>query len=217
MTPGVTTAYTLTCTGAGGSANQSATVTVTTPPPAPTNVDLDIRKAGTSTWTDTVTINAGEQVELNWTSTGATRCVGDAHYSTGGSSPTNGTQSTVAEPASGNRTYTVTCYNGPGSGDPSTSAVASVSASTITGDPEITANPTLVDYNMPGTVLWTLNGHTGCTVIGANGDIVGSNLTTDGSGATAPLLGETTYTLSCPDGGNADSVTIRVRPRFEEI
>ena len=160
-----------------------------------------------------MTINPGENVELRWASDG-TRCTGDAHFSTGPSSPASGTQQTVTEPANGDRTYTVRCYDGSGPSAPSTTDTATVTISG--GDPTISANPLVVDCGSTSTVTWNANGHPGCAVSGTNGDTVGTPPLTTGSGATDALYGETVYTIRCSDSTPA-SVTIRVRPMFEEI
>lgn len=180
--------------------------------PQPT-ANLDIKKLGVGSWGDSVSANAGEDVELRWSSTDATLCTGDTYFSTGAGSPTSGTQQTVAEPISGDRTYTVRCENSAGDDATDTATVTVVG-----GNPTISADPTAVDYGGTTTVSWLLNGHTGCAVSGTNGDTVGSNpLTANGSEASDQLFGETTYTIACTDNGSSDSVTIRVRPRFEEI
>ncbi len=215
-----------------GGSNTDATnspVTITTPqcgaddgddgdgglPPEMPTVALDIRKVDTGSWGDSVLVNAGENVELRWSSTNATRCAGDTFFSTGAERPVSGTQQTVAEPAGGDRTYRVTCHNGSGPTAPSASDTASV---TVFADPDISVDPEVVLFGGRSTLSWRLNGHQGCSITGTNGDTAGANpLTGNGSEATVDLFGETRYAIACTDDGSSDSVTIRVRPRFEEI
>lgn len=197
------------------------TLTVSAATPSTPTVNLDIRKLNTGSWANSVSIVAGEEVELQWSASNATRCVGDSYFSTG--SATSGNQQTVSEPASGSRTYTVTCYNGPSGSDPSSSdsVTVDVTGAIPSGPPEISAAPTTVDMGGKTSIMWTLNGHTGCSVNGANGDTVGGNpKTTDRTSSalnSAEIYGQTKYTILCSDDGSSDQVTINVRPVFEEI
>ncbi len=98
-----------------------------------------------------------------------------------------------------------------------------VSASVpVTAPPEITANPGLVDYGGTSQISWDLNGHIGCWITAANNDShnnssAGNPLASDGSFTTDPIVGETLYTIQCPDDGSSDEATVRVRPILEEI
>ncbi|MBI4086698.1 hypothetical protein HY416_01815 [Candidatus Kaiserbacteria bacterium] len=217
------------CVGSNGGTTASCSEP-TSPPPdddddsdAPT-ADLDIRRFGDSVWEeDAVTIQSGQHVELRWASDGV-NCFGDADFSTGGGNPPNGeTQGPNGvrnEPASGSKAYTVRCEDNDGT---SRTAQATV---TVTGgpggDPTIDASPLVVDYGGTSNVSWNRNGNTGCSVTGTNGDTLGGNpKTADSAGTpTISLVGETKYTIDCTDVGGDDrsaEVTIRVRPKFEEI
>lgn len=205
--------YHMSCTFQGQQASDTAYVTVT--PPVPT-VDLDIRAIGDETWADEVAIDLGENVELTWSSTNATRCVGDTHFSTGSAPNDEGTQQTVAEPASGERTYAVRCYNGPSDSDPN--STDSVTVNVLASAPEIAATPALVNSGETSTIEWELNGHTQCAIDASNGDVIGTDpLTTDGSGGTSAMYGEVTYTITCDDTGATDTAKVRIRPDFDEL
>lgn len=204
-----------TATGPNGSGQCQATITINpyTPPPPTPSVNLDIRKIDTGSWGNSATVAIGEDVELQWSSSNATRCIGDSYFSTGNA--TSGIQQSVSEPGSGQRTYTVRCYNGSSNSDPSAADTVTVD---VLADPEITASPSLVDYGETSTVSWNRNGHTGCSISATNGDTIGDNpLTTDSSAATGAIYGETTYTISCSSTGGSDEVKVRIRTEVEEI
>lgn len=221
VSPTRSTTYTATVTGGnGGTAQCRASVGVTREP-TPT-VRLFIGKLGEGQLNDvSVTINAGEHVRLSWQATNATRCVGDTYFSTGPRRPTSGTtvdEDDVVEPPRGFRRYRVTCYNGDGDGAPRSDDDAAVDVVGAAEDPDVWAEPTIVDYGGRSAIKWRLNGNAGCDITGTNGQVVGTNLTADNTTgvATDQLYGETRYDMTC-DGGVEDDATIRVRPRFEEI
>ena len=108
-TAGNSTTYAITCTGPGGMASDSITVT-TNPYPTPT-ATLYGKYKGVWSRND-LTIDAGDRVDLRWTSSNADSC-----SATGpgfSASATDGYDWFIDEPAAGNSsTYTITC-TGPG-------------------------------------------------------------------------------------------------------
>jgi hypothetical protein len=117
---GITTSYTLTCSGSGGNTSQSVTVSVSTPAPS-----VSLSASPTS-------ISSGGSATLSWSSSNATGCTASGGWS--GNEPTNGSSSTGA--LSATTTYSLTC-SGPG-GSGSQSVTVSVSAPlppTISGTP----------------------------------------------------------------------------------
>lgn len=176
-------------------------------------VNLQIREIGTSTWQNELTVDTGDQVELTWSSSNATRCLGTG-FSTGSGNPANGTQQSITEPASGEQTYTITCYNGSSGSAPSGSN--SVTLTVNAGEPTLEATPALVDSGDTSTLEYNTDGFEGCTITGPGGSVIAANVTGSGTQATDPIYGQTVYTLACP-GGAEDTATIRVRPVFEEF
>jgi hypothetical protein len=160
-----------------------------------------------------LSIDPTDQIELRWSSTAnPDLCIGTNF---GTNNQTNGTQQTITEPTAGNSiTYTIDCYKGPSRGSDSVTVTTTGSG----GAPTISANPPVVDYGGTSTVTANPNGNSGCTVGGSNGDTLGTSgaLTSTLVRATVSLVGETTYTISCPSLTPV-STKIRVRPQFQEI
>lgn len=108
VSPGVTTAYTMTCSGDGGSVSASVTVTVNALPAAPVpTVTLTSSPAS---------VSRGSTITLDWSSTDALSCTASGDWS--GTKPITGSESIVIN---GPVTFTLSC-----SGDGGT-ASASVS------------------------------------------------------------------------------------------
>jgi len=108
VSPGVTTAYTMTCSGDGGSVSASVTVTVNALPAAPVpTVTLTSSPAS---------VSRGSTITLDWSSTDALSCTASGDWS--GTKPITGSESIVIN---GPVTFILSC-----SGDGGT-ASASVS------------------------------------------------------------------------------------------
>jgi hypothetical protein len=96
VSPGVTSTYTLTCTGDGGSASESVTITVNTAPAA---------VAPTVTLTASpASVSRGGTITLSWSSTDATSCTASGNWS--GAKPVVGSESIVIN---GPVTFTLNC------------------------------------------------------------------------------------------------------------
>lgn len=174
--------------------------------------------AGESDWTGGgLNIGVSDQVDLRWEGGGdATSCTGDSYYSTGGALSGTKSASQVSQApatAGATRTYRVTCTGG---GNSASDSVTITRASTTT-PPTLTVSPTRVRQGETTTVTATLNGHTGCIVTGRGINPSGTDKNTKNlgdsnwSGETAPILGETTYRLTCSSGGN-DTATAYILP-----
>ena len=119
-TTGNTKTFTLMCEGPGGTAGDMLTVTNS---PVPVNLERSLYSAQTNTWSAwsgaDVTITAGQQVILRWSSVGATTC-----SATSGSGfevgVLNGNDWSVTEPVPGaSETYTISCTGSKGAGQDS--------------------------------------------------------------------------------------------------
>ena len=103
-----------------------------TPKNAPTVTIKRSVNNGSYYSTDSVTIDAGDQVSLRWFSHNATRCIGSGNgfltYN-----QTSGTDTTITEPSAGNSsTYKVTCYGIGGSNSDSITISTRVVTPTVT-------------------------------------------------------------------------------------
>ena len=102
---GLSTVYTVSCSGLGGTATSSITITKAIIP----TVQFE-RRIGTSSWSgDDATISVDDEVSLQWSSTNADSCTGSGPgFATLGA--TVGTDITITEPGAGaSTTYTITC------------------------------------------------------------------------------------------------------------
>ncbi len=175
------------------------------------SVSLEVAHLDQEDWTSNLTITAGEDVRLRWSSSNATRCLG-TQFTT--SDRTTGTETDVTEPAGGDRTYTIRCYNGATNAFPSATDTARVSAG---GGPTISAGPSLVDACETTTISWNVYEIGGCTITGSDNRPFGpETLSGEGSATSYPVCGQYTYTLFCPDVG-VTSVQVRPRILIEEI
>ncbi len=215
----------------------------TPPGPVPTvNLTAKIRGVATSTWSSSVNIAPGQHIDLRWESTDATSCRGDANFSTGvGGVPSDGppngqtpnNDSAVGgEPsiAGGTQTYRVECRNGTGAWVPDTVLVSAASVGPAIPPPTLTVDKTAVqkygDVGVTATFdFGALGKHTACKIVGAQIDKGNSDMLLDGvdsksnmvSGIpfkTGPIVGKTTFTLTC--SGGTDSKTVEVKPMFSE-
>lgn len=189
------------------------------------SADLKVRKLNTGSFVDAsagspFVINAGDQIELQWSSQWAASCAG-SNFTTGPTSPISGTQQTVTEPLAGqSRTFTAVC------GTASDSVV--VNTAGPSGAPIINATPNRIDAGDSTLVNGNLNGHTGCVITGGlidpnnlDGDLNPNTMIVPDTSqnyayTTGGLGGETTYYLTCSSGGT-DQATVRVVPKVIEF
>jgi|GEM_PF-1277404 len=195
--PGVTTTYTLDCSGDGGSASDSVIVTVdAAPAPVPT--------ASLAAAPNPVT--AGEFVDLTWTSTDATGCT----VTGGGLNSVSGTSGTVSDDPGVTTTYTLDCSGDGGSA--SDSVIVTVNQPPTTPAPvvSLTASPSRVSRGSSITLNWSSTDANSCT---ASGNWSGAKAAT-GSESIA-ISSAVTFTLTCSgDGGSASaSVSYGTRGR----
>lgn len=175
------------------------------------DVDLFIRKQGDTAWGSGVTISAGEQVELRMVPNNADSCsVTSGGFSFVKQSNQTQTITTVTEPTSGTKTYSVRCTKG--GKDKTDSVSATITGEGGGGDMSFTADPDRVRKGDTSHLTWELGGRTGCTVSG-NGESFA--VSSDGERDTAPINWEVTYTLACSD--DSLRATIKVIPSFQEI
>lgn len=161
-------------------------------------------------------INRGETVDIDWSCNPA---VTDISF--GGGFNTNGTifGSTFDIPLS-DTTYTIQCETSSGIDTGFRTTDVTVLIPTL----GITATPPLVQEGDSATVSWNAFGVNSCTVTGTDGftdtsgDLSGG-VTYSGTNVTAPLVNQTTYTLTCDTGAEilVEKVIINVNPIFEEF
>jgi hypothetical protein len=208
---------TLSCIGPGGTTVKSVTV-VTTPiapppttPPA-TSAAKPILSVNPSYNFGTSAVNPGTTSVLDWSSTGATMCIGPNWLNTPGVGPGSQRVGPIWPPA----TYTLTCFD---SNNVSASAsVTFTAASTVSATPS-GAPPTInfsinPNYNFgttavnPGTTSvldWSTVNATSC--LGPNWLMTPG--VGPGSQRVGPIWPPVTYTLTCtgPGGTNSSSIS----------
>jgi len=208
VSPSETTTYSVTCTGDGGDDSDSVTVSVSSPPPPPPSPSASLEVRNTTqggSWTGSnITITAGDQISLRWSSSNASSCSGN-NFSTGGS--TSGTQSSVSEPSAGNQTiYTVSCSGSGGSDSDSlrvTSQAVNPSVSSSKSDVRLGESVT-ISYNMRG------NDPSQCTLVGPGVSYLAGSLTQQTGSIRTTISGDSRFTLTC-DGGS-DNIKVELIP-----
>ncbi|MBX9906727.1 hypothetical protein K2X96_02415 [Patescibacteria group bacterium] len=185
------------------------------PSPSPT-ATLEIKPRASSTWSTSAQIAQGQHVDLRWSSTNASTCSG-LNFSTGGAtSGTTNSDAAVSEPSVGAISYTVSCNNG---GSPVTDSV-SLNVQLPMPPPTMSVSPAVVDKNGSTVVSGNLNGHTGCVIAGENISGTADSVAVSGttySRTTGPVLGETTYSMTCTTwGGSPVTGTVSIKPIFTE-
>jgi hypothetical protein len=213
--------------------------------PATPSVSLSIRKVGTSNWSSSASIQAGEDVELRWQTLNVDSCAAgiDGNFIVSPDDGSSGQTNDVSEPLSGNRTYTIECLNTTTGNTVTSNASVNVSAppyvqsgyapgysqssySTPTGYSQssyaplpttalILTGPSLVRYGTTATLTWDNGNHTGCTLTG-NGETVDASSPRHGTHTTTAITGETSYTLRCTDTTETARKTIKVLPVYQE-
>jgi len=187
VTPTVTTAYTLTCSGLGGSATKSVTVTVLPKPIVTLSAALS-------------SVPAGQSTTLTWSSINTTSCTASGAWT--GTKTTAGS-ATVVVNATG--TYTLTCTGAGGSASQAVT-ISAIPLPTVT----ITATPSTIAVGQSSTLTWSSTNATACTTSGGWAGITA----TSGSFVVAPISGILTYNITCTGlGGSASqSATVTVLP-----
>jgi hypothetical protein len=224
VSPTADTRYNLYCSNSSGDSPDSpdVVVTVSAPPPGVPTADLFIRVNGGS-WQSSLgsAINAGDAIDLQWTSSDATTCsaTAGAGFATGGAISDEVTVTTP--PAGGTDTFAIEC-TGPG-GTAADSISVSVSA-TPPPPPPVPAPVTDIAVSINGGTYVS-----GDQTI-SEGDTVsirwdgrpdadtctGTNVNTGGAvngqtSVTAPAPGTaTTYTVTCENTSGSDAASITV-------
>lgn len=185
--PSDDTTYEIECTGPSGDISDNDTVYVTPNPTSPT-ADLDLDP--------TSNIDPGDDVELTWSSTNATTCVG-TNFTTGGA-----TSGAITVYPFSDTTYSVEC-TGPG-GIATDSDTALVNSITPTAD--LMGDPTTINIGESTELTWSSTNTTICE----SADFTTGN-TTSGTVTVSPTV-TTDYEVSCsgPHGIVDDLVTITV-------
>lgn len=183
VSPNSTTNYGISCTGIGGTTNDSVTISVT-PYPTPTATLI----------ANPDSIDAGDPVQLTWSSANTTSCASTS-FSTGGA-----TSGSITVYPSSNITYNISC-TGPGgtiNDDDDVIVIQNPTAPTADLDLSPTTN---IDPGDPVQLTWTSTNTNLCT---------GTNFSTGGatSGSiTVYPFSNTTYSVECtgPGGSASDS------------
>ena len=168
-------------------------------------------------WTtaDSVTIPAGNQIQIKWDST-AQSCQGSNFNTNGAANNTVGVSPTQ-QPSEGNPvTYRLlNCVDSNGlQANPDQTVVQVVAAA-----PALTAESTTVRADEPFDLQWNLNGNPAaeCVITGPGSKVATMGTITTNEGMTqidAAVAGAATYTLDCP--GGEDTLTIQVLPQVFE-
>jgi plastocyanin len=181
-----TSSFTLTCSGPGGTRSDNVTVQVLEPS-APT---VSLAASRTS-------IDEGDSLTLNWSSTDTTSCSASGAWS--GSRASSGT-STVG-PLTSSSTFTLSCSGDGGSA--SDSVTVDVTPTPV--DPPVVALNLAsgsINAGETTTLSWSASNATGCTAAGAWS---GSRSTT-GSVSVSPNS-TSTYSLTCTGDGGSDTAS----------
>ena len=227
-TAGNSERYTVRCRGTNGTTVDSSLVIR-----AETPATITLRSKNATDNTGFVpgnrTIDAGDQVHLNWTSSRTSSCwvTEGPGFATGGN--TNGTDTTITEPAAGNsQTYTVRCrsING-GTVEDSIRINARVAAPTVTieaknatDDDNFSPQDRTIDEGDQVHLRWSSNGANSCTATAGPGFATGGNTSGTDTTITEPTVGNSiTYTVRCTgDGGNtSDSIIITTQAVVYEL
>ncbi len=149
-------------------------------------------------------------LQLKWTSNGD-RCTGIAGP---GFTTNNQPQGTDAVTSNQNPNesdvFNILCqFNGaPGA----IGTLRTVTVNAQSSEPDVSANPRVVESGGETVLTWDLKGQTGCSLVGGSLNLQGLN--TNGSQGDIQIFGRTTFTLTC--GGQTDSVVVEVVPQGYE-
>jgi hypothetical protein len=190
VTPTQTTTYTLAATGASGTINSTVTVTVGTAS-AVGNPQILRYEA------NPVSIQAGQQATLSWTTTGATT----TSISGVGSVPLNG--STTVSPTT-TTTYTLTATSADGRSVTAPVTVI-VSAGQVPQVVTFVATPTTIDAGQSTKLCWQITNATNISITPG----VGSNLNANDCADVRPQQ-TTTYTLTATNASGQIQANVTV-------
>ncbi len=183
--------------------------------------DLKVRKAGTTAWSSSVTIEPTDQIELGWNQSGTANtrycdAVPPSYgFSTGSGRAVSGIDIDVEEPIGNtSRIYSLLCESDGGAqktGTVNVSTRGGVGARFCAVD-----RPTLVPRGTEVDICWTLgtNNPAACSIKAGATDVRSPLPGKDGT-VKHRMLGEVTFTLSCV-GGDGDSMTVKVLPDVQE-
>ncbi len=189
VSPTQTTTYTLTATGANGTTSASVTVTVGA---APAGNPQIIRFEA-----NPVTITAGQQSTLSWTTSGAST----ASISGVGTVPLNGS-TTVSPTQTTTYTLTATSADGKSVTAPVTVIVAAAQVPQIV---TFVANPPTIDAGQSTKLCWQVTNATNITITPG----VGSNLNANDCATVSPTQ-TTTYTLTATNASGQIQANVTV-------
>ncbi len=146
-----------------------------------------------------VSVTAGSNSTLSWSSTNATSCSASGGWS--GTKNLSGSQSTGALTTTG--TYSLTCTGAGGSASQSaTVTVTLATAPTVT----VSASPASVTSGSSSTLSWNSTNATSCTASGA----WSGAKATSGSQSTGNLTATATYSMTCTGAGGSGSQSATV-------
>ncbi len=186
------TSFALTCTGIGGVTDATVAVIVggQPQPDAPT---ISLSASASQ-------IEAGDTVDLSWSSTGATACTASGGWS--GSRETSG-QIQVG-PLQASTSFSLSCSGDGGS------ASDAVTVSVVTSAPvptvAITASASQVGAGDSVTLSWSSSNANSCAASGAWSGV----RSTSGSASVGPLQADSTFVLNCSGAGGSASDTVSV-------
>lgn len=190
-----------------------------------TNLGIRILGSGGSfTSTSPFNINVGDDIELEWSSVGATSCAGtvSGDPAAGGfitSGATSGTLSgSLTEPSEDtSATYTLICNNSSGSDS------VSITVNTLSATVHLEAIPQIVGSTGLVDLVWNIgsNDPSACSINGPNGYMYDlSGLPSSGTIFDISVDGESTFTLTCLANGvypgTSDSVKVQISGIFLE-
>lgn len=209
---GSTGNYILGCEGSGGTAGDAVAVTVNPYPTPSVTLEIDVNGSGVYENVSERVIDPGDEISLRWSSTNAVSCSANTTPIGGGFSAdgaTSGTDDDIVEPDTADgRTYRIVCTN---EGNETASDQILVAPSEQVA---LTATPRYVRSGEDVTLSWNVgaNDPASCDITGPNyssGQLSGTVGSTD-----VAIAGESTFTLSC--GDETDSETVRILPRIQE-
>lgn len=208
------------CTGPGGSSSWNTfDVQVNYPNPS---ANLQVRRVASSTWSDSLTINPGEQIELGWNQTGSANTTSCAAvpplYGFATGNAISGIDNSIDEPI-GNSSYTyrLLCY---GQGSPATQAADTLTVTTNGGVGAMFCPGTEVSLVSKGSsvdLCWQLgtNDPAMCSISAGSNPLLSSLSSKNGTYTYPSIVGEVTFTLNC-QGGDSDTMTVKVLPELQE-
>ena len=194
-------------TTCANASNTNDFVTITSPPPpAPDTASLEISPSGENTWGNTATVHVGDDIDLRWSSSGASSCTGTG-FSTNTETDGSATVSNLA--TTGDTTYTLQC------GTASDSATV-----TVVDTLSLETTALFVRRGDTATLEWDTGGRLLCKISALTGDSLGDLISglpsLTGTMTTEPIYGSITYTLECADDGETAEARVHMLPEAFE-